>query len=73
MGFKQVTADQLKEMPTGTPVMLDLFQKKVQQRQQVNCVIGTKGRGKKVLIAVGSSTFHDIKDTVGEFFIYEGR
>lgn len=71
MAFKQVTAQQLKEMPPETPVMLEVFNSN--GRKQINCTIGQTGSGRKFLITCDDRKVLTIRDTLGEFFVYEGR
>ena len=69
MAFKQVTANQLKEMPPETPVMLETFSSK--GKKQISCTIGQTGSGRKFLITCDDRKVLTIRDTLGEFFVYE--
>lgn len=70
MAFKQVTAKQLIMMPPETPVMLEVFSPS-KGKQSINCTIGQTGSGKKFLITCDSRKVLTIRDTLGEFFVYE--
>lgn len=72
MTFRQVTAEELKRMPPETPVMLEVFNP-VGKKQSVNCTIGQTGSGRKCLITCDDRKVLTIRDTLGEFFVYEGR
>lgn len=70
MAFKQVTAKQLTEMPPETPVVLEVFNPKKGKRS-INCTIGQTGSGRKFLITCDDRKVLTIRDTLGEFFVYE--
>lgn len=72
MTFRQVTAEELKRMPPETPVMLEVFNP-AGKKQSVNCTIGQTGSGRKFLITCDDRKVLTIRDTLGEFFVYEGR
>ena len=49
--------------------MLEVFNSN--GRKQINCTIGQTGSGRKLLITCDDRKALNIRDTLGEFFVYE--